>query len=143
MHRGACSGCSGKSEKIKAFDPVRQASVELASSTDLSHSMSTSFDVVVSPVSGVVPFASEGLWQHAYLRFGVQAGYSWPTTTVGSKFFRGGGHAGIGYEWDVAQGVALRLFDLRFVSEVTGNDADRLGHAYDLGVTLSSGLVFK
>ena len=101
------------------------------------------FDVVVSPVSGVVPFASEGLWQHAYLRFGVQAGYSWPTTTVGSKFFRGGGHAGVGYEWDVAQGVALRLFDLRFVSEVTGNDADRLGHAYDLGVTLSSGVVFK
>ena len=101
------------------------------------------FDVVVSPVSGLVPLASDGLWQHAYLRLGVQAGYSWPTTAVGHELVRGGGHAGIGYEWDVAPGLALRLVDLRFVGEVTGNDADRLGHAYDLGVMFSSGLVLK
>ena len=99
-------------------------------------------DVIVAPVSALFLFGGDAPWSHFYVRLGLQAGYSWSTRADGNDFFRFGGHAGIGYERDFGS-VTLRLADVRISGEVTGADADRIGNRYDLGITLSSGIIFR
>jgi hypothetical protein len=101
-------------------------------------------DVVVSPVSGLVKLVPDDtVWGGLYLRVGPQLGYSFARSDDAHRYFRFGGHVGIGYELDIASNVALRILDARFVGEATGNRADREGHRFDLGVLLSTGIVFK
>lgn len=101
-------------------------------------------DVVVAPISGLVKLLpDDATWGGLYLRLGPQLGYSFPQSDAASRYFRFGGHVGVGYELDVASNVALRVLDARFVGEATGNRADPDGRRFDLGVLLSSGIVFK
>lgn len=83
------------------------------------------------------------LWGGPYVRLGVQGGYSFPEDATAHRFFRFGAHAGVGYELNLGASVALRLLDVRFVGEATGNEVDRLGQRFDLSVSFSSGIVFK
>jgi hypothetical protein len=126
--------------------PVRTRSIGL----DILETQITSggtrptLDVVVSPFSGMINlWPDDTLWGRPYVRVGMQLGYSFPERDDVHRFFRFGGHIGLGYEWDVAEGVALRLLDVRFVGEATGNEVDRLGRRFDLGVMFSSGVTFK
>ena len=73
----------------------------------------------------------------------TQVGYSFARSDDAYRYFRFGGHVGIGYELDISSNLAIRVLDARFIGEATGNRADREGHRFDLGVLLSGGIVFK
>lgn len=135
MHYGGCLFVPYRSRTIgiDVFETQVTAGGELPT-----------LDVVVAPVSGLVKLVPDDtVWGGLYLRVGPQVGYSFPRSDEAHRYFRFGGHAGIGYELDVASNVALRLLDARFVAEATGNRADREGHRFDLGVLLTTGIVFK
>jgi hypothetical protein len=100
------------------------------------------------PISIVVPLGNtDDLFTGPYLRFGPDFGYSATLDVASDGFFRLGGHFGGGYGIDLADGVALRLLDVRFYADGRGDktpvDSDRVGDKIDLGLLFTSGVIFK
>ena len=64
---------TGKSEKVYIADPVREADVRLASSTDLSHILDGSLDLVITdpPFGGLLHYSELSDFFHVWLRLSL------------------------------------------------------------------------
>jgi hypothetical protein len=92
----------------------------------------------------VVPLANDkSLFQGPYLRFGGSPiGATFARDKDGGSFVRFGWFAGGGYELNISDALAWRVFDLRFSFDVgTRRSLDDRGHWFDPGVQLGTGLV--
>lgn len=92
----------------------------------------------------VVPLANEqSLFQGPYLRFGGSPiGATFARERDGGGFVRFGLFAGGGYELNLSDALAWRVFDLRLCFDVgTHSSLDDRGHWFDPGLQLGTGLV--
>lgn len=97
------------------------------------------------PVSFVIPFDNErSLFEGPNLRFGfTPIGGSVGLESAAVNHLRFGIHAGVGYELDITPALAWKVFDARLYFDVgTKSTMDRLGHWFDLGAQVSTGLAF-
>jgi hypothetical protein len=95
------------------------------------------------PMSVVVPLANDSdLFDGGYLRFGGSpVGGTFARTADGGSFVRFGIFAGAGYEIALGSVVSWRVIDARASFDFgTASALDRLGHAVDLGLQLSTGI---
>jgi hypothetical protein len=100
------------------------------------------------PVQIIIPLGDRSdLFSGPYIGFGPDFGYAATLGTRSGGFFNIGGHVGGGYETRLSDSLALRVAELGFYAwaraDKTPVDSDRVGHQFDLGFTLSSGVIFK
>jgi hypothetical protein len=96
------------------------------------------------PMSLLVPLANhDSLFEGPYLRFGGSpVGATFARDRDGGSFVRFGLFAGGGYELNLADWVAWRVFDLRLSFDLgTKRAMDDRGHWFDPGLLLGTGLV--
>jgi hypothetical protein len=98
----------------------------------------------VFPMSFVIPLTSQrSLYEGLHLRVGGSPiGVTFARARDGGNYLRFGLHAGLSYEWDLADAVTWRVFDARaFLDFGTRREVDRLGNFLDFGGQLSTGIV--
>jgi hypothetical protein len=100
------------------------------------------------PLTVTIPVGSTStLFDGLYVPIGIEFGYGATTGVKSDGFFRFDVNAGLGYETRLDESLVWRIFDLRAYAmlhiDKTPVDDDRVGHRFDLGAMLMSGLVFK
>ena len=96
------------------------------------------------PMSLVIPLDNDdSLFEGPYLRFGGSpVGATFAREKDGGSFVRFGLYAGGGYELNLADWIAWRVFDLRISFDMgTKRAMDDRNHWFDLGLQLGTGVV--
>ena len=139
---GLWSGFKGGGSFAVSF---RFESLAFEMETQLVHGGTTSATDWTFPMSFLVPLGQRRtLFEGLYLRFGGSPiGATFAKQEDGGGFVRFGVHAGAGYELRLGGAVTWRVLDARVSFDLgTKKALDRLGHEYDGGLQLGSGLVF-
>lgn len=139
---GLWSGFKGGGSFAVSF---RFESLAFEMETQLVHGGTTSATDWTFPISFLVPLGQRRtLFEGLYLRFGGSPiGATFAKQEDGGGFVRFGVHAGAGYELRLGGAVTWRVLDARVSFDLgTKKALDRLGHEYDGGLQLGSGLVF-
>lgn len=139
---GLRSGFKGGGSFAVSF---RFASLAFEMETQLVHGGTTRATDWTFPLSFLVPLGQRRtLFEGLYLRFGGSPiGATFAKAEDGGGFVRFGVHAGAGYELRLGGVVTWRVLDARVSFDLgTKKALDRLGHEYDGGLQLGSGLTF-